>query len=149
VNQDRRIGVAAGGKWADEPWRKHVRPYSDAWQHLLDRAQSGFVHAMEALPVLSRLPNGRPCNVRPADVANLLATMVKAGELEPLDCTPCADQELWHSLCAFRGLHGGSIPAGNGGPLPAEWQPWEAHLFGYRLPETSPQVPPGKPDTIQ
>lgn len=114
-------------------WRRTVEPYASAWAHLLYRAQSGFVHALEALPILQQpVPGKLPLALFPSDVADLLADMVHVGVLEPIKCTPCADQELWRSLCAFRGLSGSA-----GGALPIEWSPTEAHLFGYQLPTRS------------
>jgi len=100
-------------------WRSQLEPWASAWRHLVERAEGvGLVHAMDALDLLVG-------NYAPADVADLLAEMVSAGELEPMGVC-FAHPTYGHSLRAFRGLQRIDQPG--------DWCPAEAHLWTYRVP---------------
>lgn len=109
------------------PWRKSTEPWATAWRLLVRLARNcGLVHAMDVFDTLCALRAGHA--TFPADLADLVADVVAAGELVP-GKPDFSHAKYGPSLRAFRGLD----PCLRG--QPKAWCPTDAHLWTYLTPE--------------
>lgn len=125
--------LGTAGARPSASWRKSREPHATAWRLLVRLARScGLVHAMDVFDDYCALRKPGPTS--PADLADLVADVVAAGELVPIK-VDFSHPRYGRSLRAFRAFQpGGAIKPS------ATWCAAEAHLWTYAVPEDAARI---------